>query len=538
MMERVSPDTPRDAVPSIAVLPFADLSPKRDQGYFCEGVAEEILNALVRIRGLRVVPRLAGGKRGYDAGDIQALGQQLGVGTVLEGSVRKDRNRLRITVRLSNVADGFCLWSDRYDRGLEDIFAIQDEIAENTVRVLRGVFSDEDRRRLQAMPRAKIEAYEYYLRGRRFFYRQTKQDHDFARQMFLSAISVDPGFASAYAGLSDACLFLYKHFDHSPAYLEEAGTASARAVELAPEMGETHASRAFYFSLSGQDEEAEHEFETALRLNPNLYEVYFLYGVHLGYLKGRLERAADIFRRASEVHPGDFQATLLHAALARGTGQVDEARQAYRRGLRHARTHLELNPDDVRAIYLSANALVALGRSAEGFALAERALELSSPPSAMLLYNMAAIYALAGDVERGMEYLEDAVRAGYGQREPIENDPDLTVLRSHPRYQALLRRWDHYDVTARTPPPPFSFLTSRERDVLELMAQGLSNDQIAEHLFISTKTVRNHITHIFSKLEVGRRAEAIVRAREAGFGGASKSLGHGSHIPPRRKPQI
>src|SRR5690606_16704755 len=90
-------------------------------------------------------------------------------GTVLEGSVRKDRNRLRITVRLSNVADGFCLWSDRYDRGLEDIFAIQDEIAENTVRVLRGVFSDEDRRRLQAMPRAKIEAYEYYLRGRRFF---------------------------------------------------------------------------------------------------------------------------------------------------------------------------------------------------------------------------------------------------------------------------------------------------------------------------------------------------------------------------------
>jgi len=169
MMERVSPDTPRDAVPSIAVLPFADLSPKRDQGYFCEGVAEEILNALVRIRGLRVVPRLAGGKRGYDAGDIQALGQQLGVGTVLEGSVRKDRNRLRITVRLSNVADGFCLWSDRYDRGLEDIFAIQDEIAENTVRVLRGVFSDEDRRRLQAMPRAKIEAYEYYLRGRRFF---------------------------------------------------------------------------------------------------------------------------------------------------------------------------------------------------------------------------------------------------------------------------------------------------------------------------------------------------------------------------------
>src|SRR5690606_11934219 len=165
-------------------------------------------------------------------------GERLGVATVLEGSVRKDGKRLRITVRLTNLADGYCLWSERYDRELADVFAIQDEIAENTVRALHGVLTEPDRHALQQTPPVDPEAYDYYLRGRRFFYRQTKQDHAFARQLFARAIEVDPTFARAYAGLSDACLLLYKHFDHRPEYLDEAGEASRQAVERAPELGE------------------------------------------------------------------------------------------------------------------------------------------------------------------------------------------------------------------------------------------------------------------------------------------------------------
>ena len=508
-----------EAIPSIAVLPFADLSPGRDQGYFCEGITEEIINAVVRLGRLHVAPRMSALGSAFAGSGVQALGERLDVAAVLEGSVRKDGKRLRITVRLTNVADGYCLWSERYDRELEDVFAIQDEITANTIRALQGVLTDEDRHALQKTPRADIEAYDYYLRGRRFFYRQTKQDHEFARQMFMSAIEVDPTFARAYAGLSDCCLLLYKHFDHRPAYLEQAGEASQKAVELAPELGETHAARALFYSLSGAADAAEQEFETALHLSPRLYEAYFLYGIHLAYLRGDLERAAHFFGQAGEVQPRDYQAPLLQAACLRGAGHGEDARISYQQGLRLARRHLELNPDDVRAIYLSANAMVALGEKAQGLEWAERALTLAQVPSAMVLYNVAAIFALAGEVEQGLDFLERAVQAGYLQREPIENDTDLQVLRGHPRFQTLLQEGSSGKrALSASKPTAFADLTPREREVLDHIARGLSNDEIAERLFISEKTVRNHITHVFGKLGVTRRAEAIVRSRDAGYG--------------------
>lgn len=506
-------------VPSIAVVPFADLSPNQDQGYFCDGIAEEILNALVRIDGLRVVPRIASFQLNRAVSDVQTIGKHLRVANVLEGSVRKEGRRLRITARLTDVAGGYCVWSERYDRELEDIFVIQDEIAGHIVRALQGARTEDDRLVLQKAPPIGLEAYDYYLRGRSFFYRQTKQDHEFARQMFSRAIEIDARFALAYAGMSDCCLLLYKHFDHRPRHLEQAGEASRRAVELAPERGETHASRGFFYSLSGQHEDAEQEFETALRLNPRIYETYFLYGVHRGYLEGDFEGAARLFERASEAQPGDFQAPLLQAAFLRGAGRNDDAREVYRRGLHLARRHLELNPDDVRAIYLAANAMVALGEKAQGLEWAARALALSPAPSAMVLYNLAAVHALAGEVENGLDFLEQAVRAGYKQREPVEVDPDLQSLRDHPRFRALLQHWSSYQAQSQTSARTcFAELTPREYDVLDQVARGLSNGQIAERLFISPKTVRNHITHILSKMNVTRRAEAIVLARDAGFG--------------------
>ena len=516
--EKAHPSDAGAAVPSIAVVPFADLSPNCDQGYFCEGIAEEILNALVRIGGLRVAPRFASFQGSLAASDIQTIGTHLRVAHVLEGSVRKEGRHLRITVRLTDVEANACVWAERYDRELDDVFAIQDEIAEHIVRSLQGVRTEGDRPVLPKVPRATVQAYEFYLRGRSFFYRQTKQDHEFAREMYSRAIEVDPAFALAYAGMSDSCLLLYKHFDHRPIYLKDADDASGKAVDLAPELGETHASRGFFYSLSGQHDAAEQEFETAIRLNPRIYETYFLYGVHQGYLNGQFEAAARLFGRAADVQSTDFQAPLLQAAFLRGAGQIENARDAYRRGLHLARRHLELNPDDVRALYLAANAMVALGEKEQGLQWIDRALALSPAPSAMLLYNVAAVYALAGEVERGIDFLEEAVRAGYMQREPIERDPDLDSLRPHPRFQALLHGLNGKESPLKLEPPRFADLTPRERDVLHLVAQGLSNDEIAERLFISSKTVRNHLTHIFSKMDVTRRAEAIVRARDAGFG--------------------
>lgn len=433
------PDLWEEDEPSIAVLPFADMSPGGDQAYFCDGIAEEILNALARIEGLRVAARSSSFQFKEGSSDVRAVGSHLDVGTVLEGSVRRDRNRLRVTVRLTNVEDGFRLWSERYDREMDDVFAIQDEIAEHAVESLHGVLTEQARSALRMMPKADVRAYDYYLRGRRFFSRQTQRDHEFARQMFARATEVDPAFAHAYAGFSDACVLLYKHFVHDPTYLEEADTASQRAVALQPDLAEAHASRGLFLSLHGDHDAARREFETAIRLGPRHYETHFLYAVHEGCMRGHTEHAAVLYKKAAVIRPDDYQAHFLHAAFRRGLGDTDEARRAYERGLHLARRHLELNPDDVRAIYLSANALVALGERERGLAWADRALTLAVQPSPFLLYNIAAVHALSGDTAAALDYLERALEAGYAERAPIENDPDFHSLHGHTRFAALLR---------------------------------------------------------------------------------------------------
>jgi ATP/maltotriose-dependent transcriptional regulator MalT len=163
--------------------------------------------------------------------------------------------------------------------------------------------------------------------------------------------------------------------------------------------------------------------------------------------------------------------------------------------------------------------MVALGERAQGLEWAARALALSPAPSSVVLYNVAAVYALAGDEERSLDFLERAVQAGYRQREAIENDPDFQVLRGRPRYRALLQnRFLNREAPPGSEASLFQELTRREREVLDLVARGLSNDEIAGRLHIGAKTVRNHLTHLFSKLGVTRRAAAIVQAREAGFG--------------------
>jgi TolB-like protein len=256
------------AAKSIAVLPFADMSPSKDQDYFCEGIAEEIINALTKIDALRVASRSSAFAFKGQNQDIRKVGERLNVGTVMEGSVRKAGNRIRITAQLINVLDGYHLWSERYDRDLEDVFAVQDEIAESIVKALRVVLTDEEKRAIEQPRSENIEAYEYYLRGRQFFYQFREKGLQFARRMFTRAIEIDPDYARAYAGIADCSSQLYKYWDASAANLEQAETASRKALELAPDLAESHASRGFALTLGGHHEQANREFETATSTTP------------------------------------------------------------------------------------------------------------------------------------------------------------------------------------------------------------------------------------------------------------------------------
>jgi len=423
---------------SIAVLPFADMSPQRDQGYFCEGIAEEIINALSKIQALHVASRTSAFAFKDKNADIGEIGRKLKVSTVLEGSVRKAGDRLRVTAQLVNVSNGYQLWTERYDRQLEDVFAIQDEIAEAIVKALRVVLSPEEKRAIEKPPTENIRAYEFYLRGRQYFHQFRRTGLQSARRMFERAIETDPQFAMAHAGLADSCAFLYMYWDGSKANLDGADTASQRALELDPELAEAHASRGFALSLRREYEAARQEFGTAIRLNPKLFEAHYLYA-RACVQEGKMEDAVRHYQEAARVRPEDYQALYLVQGPLHALGRHEEAKASLMRGLQVAERHLELNPDDARALTLGAAALMQLGERERALDWAGRAYANDRDDSGVL-YNIACTYALGGLRDEAIKCLHQAVDNGFGHREWLDHDTDLDSVRDDARFRELRDR--------------------------------------------------------------------------------------------------
>jgi adenylate cyclase len=434
------PYPPMSAAPekSIAVLAFVNMSNDPENEFFSDGIAEEIINALTQVKALRVASRTSSFAFKGKNEDIGEVGRKLKVHTVLEGSVRKAGNRLRVTAQLINVADGYHLWSERYDRQLEDVFEIQDQIAENIVRALRVVLGEDEKRAIEKPPTENVQAYEYYLRGRQFFYQLRRTSLQYARRMFDRAIEIDPNFARAHAGIADCCSFLYIYGDASKANLEAANTSSQRALELDPASAEAHTSRGIALTLRGDYGEARREFDVALSLNPMLYEAHYFYA-RACLTEGKFEEAVSHYRDAWRVRPEDYQAIFLSGAPLATLGRRDEALDASRHGLKLADAHLELNPDDARAWYLSAGALMRLGQRDQALERARRASAID-PEDPGVLYNVGCVYALAGAAEEALDYLDRAVQNGFGHRDWLENDSDWDAVRGEPRFQALLRK--------------------------------------------------------------------------------------------------
>ena len=217
---------------SIAVLAFEDMSPDRDQGYICDGLAEDIINDLSRVQGLRVTSRTSSFAFKDKSEDIRVIGQKLNVESVLEGSVRKTDNRLRITTQLINAADGYHIWSEIYDRVVQDVFAIQLEIAHSIARALKVELSEEEKHAIEKMPTTSIDAYDFYLRGREFFYRNKRQYIRHAIEMFSRAIEKDSSYALAYAGRSDCHSYYYWYYGMSASDRKQAQEDSNKKVDL------------------------------------------------------------------------------------------------------------------------------------------------------------------------------------------------------------------------------------------------------------------------------------------------------------------
>jgi len=427
-------DNYQEGAPSIAVLPFNDMSPKGDQVYFCEGIAEEILNALCKVANLRVASRLASFQFGSKQADIHEIGKKLKVQAVLEGSVRKSGDKLRITAQLVNTSDGYHLWSRQYDRQLKDIFEIQEEIANSIASALRvSLQIKRDDRQQQVDPKA----YDFFLRGLSYFAKHTTQDNVYARQMFNQAIEIEPEFGRAWAGVAYTHGFEYMYFNASNVNLHEAIRTSNRALELAPELASSHVSAGIAHCMSQDYKESEAEFEKAIGLDPKDYEAWYFFGrakVH----EGDLGRALKLFDRAAKVRPEDFQSVLLQAQLYTSLDEKAKAMEVTRKGIARVRAVLEINPDDNRARNLGAFALLRLGETREAIEWMSMSMK-NAPMDSIIQYNGACFFSLAGDVEHALDCLENClIKVGNISREWLIHDSDMDNIRDHPRYAAII----------------------------------------------------------------------------------------------------
>jgi serine/threonine protein kinase/tetratricopeptide (TPR) repeat protein len=432
--QAAAPD--HDGKQSIAVLPFANMSADPENEFFADGIAEEIINALTKIQALDVVSRGSAFAFKQRNEDVSEIGRKLGVSTILEGSVRKAGNRLRITGQLIDVATRNYLWSERYDREMADVFAIQDEIATNIVNALKLVLTPKEEEAIKKVPTQSVRAYEYYLRGRQLFHQRRGETLDAAEDMYRRAIALDPNYALAYAGLADCSVFRAQDQGGGEEAVAQADASSKRALELDPNSAEAHSSRGLTLSHQHRYEEADAEFQEAMRLDPTLYEAPYFYGRTL-QSQGKLYEAAQMYERAVAIRPDEYQ-TLSYLAMAfQSLGDKEKMLETSARMVKAAERAVMLNPGDSRAFYLGAINLERIGESERAQEWANKALRLD-PSHPVMLYNLACFHSVAGRVDVAIDHVERALDLGFLHKEWYLTDSDLENIRDLPRFKQLI----------------------------------------------------------------------------------------------------
>jgi serine/threonine-protein kinase len=451
---------------SIAILPFANLSADKDNEYFSDGLAEEIINALSHVPELRIAARTSSfAFRGKDVG-LRQIAEQLGVANILEGSMRRAGNRVRITAQLVQAATGFQIWSDRYDRELTDIFAIQDEIAQAIVENLKVKLSGP---RLQAVPRrpVNLEAYHCYLQGRYHIHRYNPASVRLAGERFRFAIQLDPGYAPAYFGLADHYYVLAVTSGASPVeVLPAARAAACKAVELDPSLADAHAIAGAIEAMHYNWPQAEQSMRHALALNPGSDTVRYYYGAWFLRPMGRLEEAVVEIEQCLAADPLSSRYRFVYALTLLQLGRVDEAST-------QARQILDMEPNYPFAHWVHSVTLFLNGQPEGALHAAEEGCRIAPDMSILrsslgwLLARMgrrdearnvldeileqrrtryvnpstlATFYSAMDDPERAWEELERAASEHEPNLIQLLRDPMVEPFRKDPRWPAFLRR--------------------------------------------------------------------------------------------------
>lgn len=420
---------------SIAVLPFEDMSPSKDQEYLCDGIAEEILRALSRVQDLHVASRTSAFQYKHQAADIREIGARLNVENILEGSVRRAGDRVRISAQLVSVDQGYRLWYERFDRDMSDIFAIEDEIAEHIAQALKVTLVE---RTATPASEPATEAYEAYLQGRQFFHQHRRKAFETALQIFSRVIEIDPSYARGYAGIADCHSFLRLYFGRGVEAVAAADAASARALELDPLLSDAHASRGLALFLQGQFEAAERHLRRAIELDPRLYDAHYISG-RVCFSEGRISEATANFREACSIVPEAYDSWYLLGMCYRNLGEDTKARRSDLECIEAVKKCVRHHPDDTRAWTMGASVLAVLGEPEHAAEWVARALAID-PDEPIIQYNAACVYVRLDRNDEAIDCLEVSLGQGGISMDWVKNDPDLKPLRGDPRFELLLER--------------------------------------------------------------------------------------------------
>lgn len=397
-------------------------------------MTEDILTELSKIQEIKVFSRATVlAYRDRPATPAQ-IGQQLGAAFVLTGSFRRVGTRLRINAQLVDTTTDFPLWSERYDREMEDVFDVQDEIARRIAAELRITLTPHEQQALAAKPTEHPVAYDLFLRGRSHFRRRTRQDLDFALQTLETAVLLDPEFALAHAMIANVCAVIFYHYDHTPRWLERADAANQRAATLHPELPEVRAATAWILYSAGKYDEASARVREAIERNADCEGAYYLLALAL-IAAGRAEEVRDLAETAIAAVAGEdynIYAAMMNAFPERNERFFDLSRRA----MLAIEVHLRNAPEDARAhIHLAAH-YARLGRTEEALREADFAMALR-PNESTVLYNLACMYGSLGRNAEAMETLRRAWEAGWRDVNWTRRDPDFASLLGTEEFERL-----------------------------------------------------------------------------------------------------
>ena len=423
-------------IKSIAVLPFDNISPDKENDYFGEGLTGELIANLSRLKDFKVISRTTSMQYKNTKKDIKTIGRELSARYIIEGNVRKFGDDLRITAQLIDVDSDTQLWAETYKGKLADVFDIQEKVSKQIVDALMVKLTPTEKIELTKRPTVNAEAFDYNLRARNYLYRYSKNYIQFAIQFFDKAISLDSRYAEAYAGLGEAYAVKYAYFERKDVWLEKAMELSLKAIMYDPSLSEAYAALSLVYFYKASYDEALTAVEKALELDSNNFFGYWILA-RVYHTVNRDKEAIEPLRKVLELNPNFYVAYSDLRMVYESMKDAEKFNEINQEGVKFFPNYLENNPDDSRARILYANFLLITGDVEKAKAEVTTALTLS-PNDNVMLYNAACVYARINEKKLAIETLRTIILAGYEDFDWMKKDPDFENLKNEPEFLELI----------------------------------------------------------------------------------------------------